>query len=341
MSTGTRMPWTLNEFEALETHYPPEGSKGAQQHIPYRTRCAIRAMAFKCKIRFSGRSLYSLWTPEEDALLAEKYPSMGKDVQTLLPNRTLTAIRARANKFSLRAPMAKTVRAWTMEEDAILRERYASEGGAVQAFLPTRSLSSIYAHAGKLNLSVSSKAMKTVSDKKKEHRNNAWTAEEDSILCKCYPSGGLAAVTCLLKRHSKSAIYSRASMYGIRRGAKSSDIEANTSPKMDVRKSASAVWSEKEDRILSTFYPTMGIRVQEKLPGRTETAIYSRAFEKNLNRLLRWTEAEDMFLRENYNVVSFSDIQKEFPHRSATSIRQRALLLGLTKKREPKVAISA
>ena len=71
-----------------------------------------------------------IWSEEEDRILEENYPIMGKKVVDLLPGRSIMACTSRANMLNI-----TSTHKWTEEDDAILREKYPKVGGNVGMYL--------------------------------------------------------------------------------------------------------------------------------------------------------------------------------------------------------------
>lgn len=72
-----------------------------------------------------------LWTPEEDAILAEKWlRATNAEVQELFPGRSLAAVRIRYSALAKKGLVVAERKAksgsWTAQEDAILAEKWAN-----------------------------------------------------------------------------------------------------------------------------------------------------------------------------------------------------------------------
>lgn len=90
-------------------------------------------------------------------------------------------------------------------------------------------------------------------------------------------------------------------------------------------------WSSKEDEILREFYPTMGKRCVEKLPGRSINQCLYRANVLNIrsnNYGTRWTKHEDDILREYYPTIG-SQVSEKLNNRNPDACVARANSLGL------------
>jgi hypothetical protein len=91
-------------------------------------------------------------------------------------------------------------------------------------------------------------------------------------------------------------------------------------------------WTKTELDILKTYYG----RVSRKellalLPGRTETTIESKAHNLKIYSIRNWSDADDTFLKDNYNLLQPSEIAKAL-NRTTASIYAKAQILNLTNK---------
>lgn len=157
------------------------------------------------------------WTDEEINHLKYYYPIGGSKLSSKYIKKSLSAIRCKANSLGLKCSeeACKQIRqAWTEEDDNVIRKAFP-HGGAheVQNNLKTeRSLTAIYTRAKILG--VNKDNFKYVRTKA---RDNEWTDEEDSILCRFYPVGGTNLVREHLKNErSPRAITKRCNSLGIK-----------------------------------------------------------------------------------------------------------------------------
>lgn len=97
-------------------------------------------------------------------------------------------------------------------------------------------------------------------------------------------------------------------------------------------------WTDEEDYILATCWPTGGVdKCRAVLPRRTDRAIKTRAQLKGLritdNRLSvhrnRWTDDEVAFLVEHYPKHGIAYCIKAMTQRTAASVRIKVAMLGL------------
>jgi len=136
---------------------------------------------------------------------------------------------------------------YTKEEDQFLIENYSDKGSKYCAEKLSRSRSSITQRCNN-HLKLTSKI--------KGRGGLEWTKEELEVLVNSYPEIGAIACAELLKRTYNSVKLKANSM-----GLKSINV-----------------WTPKEDQVIINNYPTKGaLGCMEHLPGRTRTAIVTRA----------------------------------------------------------------
>ena len=234
------------------------------------------------------------WTPEEDKIIIENYPTMGANVFELLDNRSKCACTCRANKLNI-----KFEDEWTPEEDNIIRENYPSIGSNVINLLNGRSKGSCIARAHRLGV---------------YYNKNIWTPEEDKILKENYPTMG-KYVSILLPGRSEETCLARASTLGIKY------IERNT------RK-----WTPEEDRILKDNYHLIGTSVCNLLTDRSREACKTRAKALGLKYTSRiWNSYEDKILKENYPIIG-ENVYKMIPGRTRVACKSRARVLNIDRE---------
>ncbi len=128
--------------------------------LPHRDKESIRKQAAK-----AGITDVREWHPDAVAFLREHYGHMPVDEVAAALNKSVSAVRNRANVLKL----GKTqLSRWTREENAILTGHYGNSGNldAIHSLLPHRSRKAIEAQAAKLGLT----------------RSQIWTPEELSTL---------------------------------------------------------------------------------------------------------------------------------------------------------------
>lgn len=142
---------------------------------------------YKTEVYNSNASNY--WTFDEMNILINNYGKLSlTQLQKLLPNRSISAIRDKANKRLC----LKIDNKWSPEELNILRKYYKDEGSKITSRLPKRNWHAITTQANILGL----------------HTKNYWTDNELAILLKWYPEER-GKVQIRLPKHSINNIYSK------------------------------------------------------------------------------------------------------------------------------------
>ncbi|WP_202304757.1 hypothetical protein [Dryocola clanedunensis] len=139
-------------------------------------------------------------------------------------------------------------------------------------------------------------------------RPSEWTEEEDEIIRHYYADGaGYAHIMAILPARSEKAIFSRAAKIGVTSGI---------------------YWREEELQILSEYYPTLGTKLKEHLPGRTSGAIKLQAsklglkFQGSDSGFCPWTEAEWALLEKNMHLSIAEQQATLFPRRSLRAVEK-------------------
>lgn len=93
-------------------------------------------------------------------------------------------------------------------------------------------------------------------------------------------------------------------------------------------------WSSSEDSILRQYYENTPVSaIMKMLPGRTATAIASRACALRLTRHHKpWTAEEDEIIRTHYTDMTASQLVNLLPDRTQVAISTRACALGVSKR---------
>lgn len=92
--------WTPDEVEILIKYYPLEGAQVAQRVNHTVASCRTRA-------RLLGLHFYNIspkemhWSPDEDTIIREQYPTQGGKIKTLLPGRSKYDITNRAIRLGI------------------------------------------------------------------------------------------------------------------------------------------------------------------------------------------------------------------------------------------------
>jgi len=105
--------------------------------------------------------------------------------------------------------------------------------------------------------------------------------------------------------------------------------------KLRCRRTKSAPWSEDEMAIIRRYY-SQGIEaaaLTQLLPGRSVSAIFSRAEAMGVLSGRFWREEELRILKEYYPVLG-TEVLRQLPGRNDVAIRMMARRLGLKKSRE-------
>lgn len=99
-SMARAKPWTEEELELLKKYYPQNAD--ADEFAEVLKNHSTTSCWAKARNLGLCSCIQKRWTPDEDAILMEHYPTEGKEVMTRLPQRTLTACYMRARKLGLR-----------------------------------------------------------------------------------------------------------------------------------------------------------------------------------------------------------------------------------------------
>ena len=100
-----------------------------------------------------------------------------------------------------------------------------------------------------------------------------WSPAEDKIIRQFYPLEGRKKCLARLPRRSMKSLIHRARFLGV----KVNPEVVDQLRQCGVVNASSPSWSEHEDAVLRTFYPTGGVAaVAGRLPNRTRDAIYLR-----------------------------------------------------------------
>ncbi|HEY2454524.1 MAG TPA: hypothetical protein VGI71_18285 [Scandinavium sp.] len=205
---------------------------------------AVRAMALKVG---AARWVITPWTEQEIAVVKAYYNRGAglQQVQERLPHRDRDSIRKQAAKAGVTRQDV-----WPAEAVRFLKEHYGKR--------PIQEIADIL---NKTHGAVKNKAniLKLAKTRRRE-----WTRKEEAVLRSHFSeTNNLDEIHALLPHRSRQAISAHATIMGLRRKQS---------------------WSPAEIRIMQQFYPLIGKRVAEKLPGRTITAIRSRAEKLGLRR---------------------------------------------------------
>lgn len=139
-----------------------------------------------------------------------------------------------------------------------------------------------------------------------------WTEEEDNILNKYY--GNLSTKEIhnkYLLNRSKASIQKRAKILGI------------------TYKENSPIWSNEEIEILEKYYPIEGLKVENRLKGRTKNSILKKVSMRKIKvQDNSWNEEEIRLLKKYY--PQYGNKTVDFiPNRPLSSIKDKAGELGI------------
>ncbi|CCQ42311.1 SANT/Myb-like DNA-binding domain-containing protein [Yersinia enterocolitica] len=229
-------PWTVKEMSSLENKYGKFSAQDIGDTLG-RSAGAVRGVARKLGL---STPRPPVWTEEELALIRVNYYKGIMFVHSLLPGRTIYAIRIQASL------MGVTNASWGDEELRYLEAHHGS--------VP---IARIAASLGRSAKGVADMDRKMGLAKRPETINVPWSEQVLEILWAHYGSGAwITRVQALLPGRTKGAI----------------GVQAN---KMGIRESQN--WSPEEIEILREYYPYPGSEIAKKLPHRTVAAIKTQA----------------------------------------------------------------
>lgn len=192
--------WTEQEDAVIKDNYGKLTYKQMELLLPGRTNQAIQHRRRALGIGTSRPDLVSwdlAWTPKEDKILVENYPTLSHaELSRLLPARSAAAISQRARRLGIKTRVQPR---WTSEEDNIVRNgygKYTCEQMVV--FLPGRSKEAIEQRSRLLG----------IPDKRRirKYQIDMGFFKEPGVL-NSYWAGFIAADGCLTKKkHSVSIV---------------------------------------------------------------------------------------------------------------------------------------
>ena len=210
-SISTELMWTDEENALLTKVYPTIKNTELPTLFPKRSRSAIVTHATRdLQLRKIG-----VWTEAEIKILKQNFAKLGIDgIAPLLPNRTIDAIRSKADHLGLSYVQCRkykyTSTDWTYAEDMLLLEYFHKYGldylSKVQSKLDKKSNTHIRKRLIML-------LRKTVELKK---RGDKWTPEEDLLLLQnCDKAETADDLSMLLPARSSAAIRNRLVRLGL------------------------------------------------------------------------------------------------------------------------------
>ena len=157
MADGTNnpLPWTQEEdaelmrLRSLGLTWGQCAKKIGTKRPP--GACASRAATLKSAARRVCKKA-SFWTKDEDALLAELWPALSVAQISERLRRTVKGVYRRANRLGLTCGQPQAKKAWTPEDDAVLKEHLGTMTYAEIGALLNRTDKSVKARALSLQL---------------------------------------------------------------------------------------------------------------------------------------------------------------------------------------------
>ena len=293
------MKWTKQEDEILKQNYEKYSYQElVEKFFPERSVPSVRG-----RIKSLGlQSKTFRWTDENIKLLTEKYENgmYVKDIQkNYFPELTVSQVTSKASSLHLKHKVSCV---WSLEEDEILKEKFADYTNKEihELFIPNKTVRAIEARARKLSLNKA---------------ELVWTDEEDNLLREIY---GTIKNDDLVNYFSKT--YS-----AILRRAGELNLKQDYIP-----------WTDEEISYLNEYYP-QDISLEEihnkYIPNRTISEITGKANSIGLLRNEKpreWTDEEIEILKKYYNTYSAEVlIERFFPDRKIGQISKKKSELGL------------
>ena len=149
------------------------------------------------------------WEKYEDDIIIKYYVLEGKSICKRLPNRSWSAIKARAHILGVQKRGGED---WSKEDDEKLKKLYLMYGSKAYNMMPKRSYSSCATRSQRLNLSELRKNLNST--------RTIFSKEEDKIIEEKYPDIGTEC-QIYMQSKTKEQIKSRAGFLGIKKKSKS------------------------------------------------------------------------------------------------------------------------
>lgn len=262
--------WTDQEIGILRQYYPDEGGKTIER-LPGRNKTSIWVMAHKLGVRHYSPQ----WSLKELEILNRYYPIEGTKVAKRLLGRTKGTIMTMAQKLEIRHDPPR----WSSKEIDILKQYYPLEGRAAARHLPGRTENAIGSQAslrGLQHYSRQGRDSKEATIKLGlQHGKKWWSREEIAILKRYYPLEGLTVAERLPNR-TRQAVGHKAVRLGITCKRRFSVEEPD------------AFWTEEEIEVLKNHFPLEGVKVANRLPGRTGSSIDHKAMRLGIKKVWRY-----------------------------------------------------
>lgn len=241
------------------------------------------------------------WTEKENTILKDEYGKISlKELEKLLPGRSVNSICTQANKLGL--TNNKNVE-WLPEEDDIVRKHYYTEKlEDLAKRLPRHTLESVRARPYYLGLA-------------KKFASTVWKEEETEILIIHYPNESVSELAKRLPGRSIESIIGKIRQLGLRK--KDEDVKPYA--------------QEELDYLVEHYGKESILEIAKKLKDRTYHSIVCKAHALGLSEKNSWTEEEDNVLREFYPTETAEKVAKRLTNRTAAAVRIRARHLGINK----------
>ena len=240
------------------------------------------------------------WTDEDVEIISKYYPYIGKYVSRLLPNHSENSCKWYASKHGLFFNSLSSKR-WTQEEIDILKKYFSSEGCETVKRLKGRTYRDCFIKAVcQLQLSVPSNGYESLLQFPLEE--NGWSTEEDAVLLdNIYNLKEAARLSHRTVRECAARLdYLGVYMY---------DERWNTE------------WSKEECDVLKEHYSRYGTAICELLPGRSPSAIRTKA--NRLGLVFTWSAEELECLRQYYPIMG-EQVSLLLPEKSLPAILAQA-----------------
>jgi len=192
-------PWTDAERDIVTRHYPTMPRPQLMELLPNRSWSAITTEGRRMRLKRVAGSIQRDWRPDEDAILTRLWPSAAPldDVCEQLPNRSLSAIRQRANFLGVRrtsvapapAQPGQLPSGWTQEEFGTLVTLYPTDVpfGELCGRIPGKSPSQIRNAAFDAGLRRSPELRATAYPGRTTRVT--WTEQEDAAVLRGWKAG--------------------------------------------------------------------------------------------------------------------------------------------------------
>lgn len=154
----------------------------------------------------------------------------------------------------------------------------------------------------------------------KYNGNHKWSAEDDEIMRKFYPTEGKNVVKRFSDGRTEAQCMDRAHRLGL---------------KNIVRNPA---WTEEEDDYLRAHYPKEGSQCFAALPNRTRKSCYTRVCNLKIeycgkSSSIDWTPEEEKILCKEYPIVGCKCFSK-FPQYSTSACYGKVHRMGLARTKQ-------